>query len=74
MCVCAMNMCHNVYFPQCFIARVGRWLHVQPSHKLTKSVLRFYSNLLTGGILVGFQGPVVHQTYCKTAASVRKIS
>lgn len=73
----AMNMCHNVYFPpmfSCSCVCVDRWLYVRPSHKVTKSMLRFYSNLLIGGILVGFQGPGVHQTYGKTAAAVRKIS
>lgn len=41
---------------------------------MTKIVLRFYSNLLTGGILVVFQRPGVHQTYGKTAAAKPTIS
>ena len=57
-----------------FVQMSGLMLRLQPSHKVTKSVLRFYSKLLTGGILVECQGLGVLQTRGKTAAAVRKIS
>lgn len=58
----ATNVCKALYeYVTVYMFFTLSWVcddwsfYVQPSHEVTKSVLRFYSNLLTGGILVGFQ-------------------